>query len=109
MGTEGSMENLIIIRCIETLNKFLMLIIILFISGSIFMGMCNGRRILHIFLYNPMIKESGWIPQSIHKTRKGAELAMETHKEEVLKDWPGSFKSLEATQDWRLCEYELLD
>ena len=80
------------------------------------MGMCNGNKILHIFLYNPMIKESGWIPQSIHKTRKGAELAMETHKEEVLKEWEERFQTpkdkvqsqIESQMDWRICEYELL-
>lgn len=79
--------------------------------------MCNGRKILHIFLYNPMIKESGWIPQSIHESRKGAESALESHRKEVLKEWEDMFKTpeeqvlhpIETTQDWRLCEYELLD
>ena len=73
------------------------------------MAMCNGNKILHIFLYNPMVRDSGWIPQSIHKTRKGAEQALETHKEEVINDLRNRTKEpIESQMDWRICEYELL-
>lgn len=79
--------------------------------------MCNGRKILHLFLYNPHILNSGWITQSIHQTRKGAELAMEAHREELLKEWEERKKEDPALeecpfgkcQDWRICEFELLD
>jgi hypothetical protein len=106
-----TLEINIIIRCIETLIKNIVAITIFFITPIIFMCMCDGRKIIHLFLYNPMIKESGWIPQSIHETRKGAELAMESHKEEVIKDLQDKTRNpIEAAwaMDWRLCEYELL-
>ena len=39
---------------------------------------------LYAFLYNPMIHESGYITVSIHRTREGAEKAMEWHKKEHI-------------------------
>ena len=73
------------------------------------MAMCNGHKILHLFLYNPYVLDSGWITQSIHKTRKGAEKAMESHKQEVIKDLGDKTQQpIESQMDWRICEYELL-
>jgi hypothetical protein len=40
---------------------------------------------LYAFLYNPMIHESGYITVSIHRTREGAEKALEWHKKEELR------------------------
>lgn len=76
--------------------------------------MCNGRKILHLFLYNPLIEESGWITQSIHQTRKGAEQALEDHKSELFKEWrernkDRDTKSFGLHEDWRICQFELLD
>jgi len=39
--------------------------------------------ILYQALYNPMIHESASYTLSIHKTRKGAEMAIEFHKNEI--------------------------
>jgi hypothetical protein len=41
---------------------------------------------LYAFLYNPMIHESGYITISIHRTREGAEKAMEWHKKESIEE-----------------------
>jgi len=43
--------------------------------------------IVYEFLYNPMVEESSAQTMSIHKTRKGAEMAMKFHKEEKTKEW----------------------
>ena len=100
-----------------------MLIIIFFITTVIFIAdnfiliMCNGNKILHLFLYNPHILDSGWITQSIHKTRKGAERSLEEHKNELMKEWEERYKSPDdqakhpfgSCEDWRICEFELLD
>jgi len=45
-----------------------------------------------VALYNPMIYESSFGIISIHKTRKGAEMAMEFHKEEKRKEWEERYK-----------------
>lgn len=78
--------------------------------------MCNGHKILHLFLYNPHILDSGWITQSIHRTRKGAELALQQHKTELLKEWEEKIPPegrekcpFGNCQDWRVVEFELLD
>jgi hypothetical protein len=42
---------------------------------------------LYAFLYNPMIHESGYITVSIHRTREGAEKAMEWHKHSEEIEW----------------------
>lgn len=113
------MTNLIIIRCTITFVKYFMNIVtnLLFFSYStIFMCMCNGNKILHLFLYNPHILDGGWITQSVHKTRKGAESAMTQHKLEIIKEWEERTPTddrhkypFDDSQDWRICEFELLD
>lgn len=85
---------------------------LIFFRSAIFMCMCNGNKILHLFLYNPNIVESGWITQSIHKTRKGAEQALEEHKKEVIEECNMlgcQPDEVMKCQDWRICEFELLD
>jgi hypothetical protein len=42
---------------------------------------------LYAFLYNPMIHESVPGIVSIHRTREGAEKALEWHKNEVREEW----------------------
>jgi len=39
------------------------------------------------FLYNSCIHESAAATMSIHRTQKGAEMAMEFHKSEAKKEW----------------------
>lgn len=53
---------------------------------------------LYAFLYNPMIHESGYITVSIHKTREGAEKAMEWHKHECRKEWAEIYKAVHRTE-----------
>jgi len=43
------------------------------------------KQIVYEFLYYPSSYESEII--SIHKTKKGAEMALEFHKNERLKEW----------------------
>ena len=45
------------------------------------------KDMLYAFLYNPMIEESGYITISIHKTKKGAEMAMKSHIAKEKKEW----------------------
>lgn len=49
-------------------------------------------KIVYAFMYCPCIHESAAAVISLHKTLKGAEIAMEFHKAEALKDfeeWAG--------------------
>jgi predicted nucleic acid-binding Zn-ribbon protein len=43
------------------------------------------ESILYQALYNPMTEESAWHTLSVHKTRKGAEMAIAFHKEEKIR------------------------
>jgi hypothetical protein len=71
---------------------------------------------IYKFLYNPSICESGYITISIHKSRKGAEMAMEFHKNEKLKEWEQECKEypsakeypFDCNQGWYVQECELL-
>jgi hypothetical protein len=74
------------------------------------------KGILYQFIYNPMIEESGWITMSLHKTRKGAEMAMKLHKKKKEKEWkkfypnpneaPHKFGRFEK---WDISEIEIKD
>lgn len=44
-------------------------------------------EIVYAFIYNPCIYESAPQTVSLHRTRKGAELAMELHKEGLRKEF----------------------
>ena len=70
---------------------------------------------LFLAMYNPMIYESSFGIISVHKTRKGAEMAIEFHKNEARKEWEeiyptkalqkeSPFGSFEA---WEVYEIEL--
>lgn len=48
--------------------------------------------IVYAFMYNPMIYESATGVVSLHFSRKGAEMAMEFHKEELKKEWDDLYK-----------------
>ena len=45
------------------------------------------NEIVFAAMYNPMIHESTFGIISLHKTRKGAEMALEFHREEKRKEW----------------------
>ena len=39
------------------------------------------------FVYCPCVHESAWRTVSLHKSKKGAEIALEFHKAETIKEW----------------------
>ena len=69
------------------------------------------------FLYNSSCVESGTSTISIHKTKKGAEMAMEFHKNKELEDWKKSCEKYPPTKEypfdfdqwWGVEETELLE
>lgn len=75
------------------------------------------KTILYVAMYNPMIYESSFGIISIHRTLKGAEMAMEFHKAEVRKEWEETYPSKEEQKEfpfgsfesWEVFEHELLD
>lgn len=52
------------------------------------------------FLYNSDCCESAPITVSIHKTRKGAEMAMMHHQEDIKKDHNDLWLGEESAYDW---------
>lgn len=68
------------------------------------------------FLYNSSCCESAAATMSIHKTQKGAEIAMEFHKNEKLKQWEEECKQYPPAKEfpfdydqwWEINESELL-
>ena len=63
-------------------------------------------ELVFVALYNPMIDESSFGIISIHKTRKGAEMAMEFHKEEKRKEWENFYKTTEERKDFPFGEFQ---
>lgn len=75
---------------------------------------------VYAFKYCPCIHESAWATISLHKSLKGAEIAMEFHKNEALKEhedylsrldeegrqWAEPFGEYER---WEVKELEILD
>jgi len=51
------------------------------------------------FIYNDCIHESSALTVSIHRTRKGAEMAMEYHKNEKRKKWEAECKEYPPAKD----------
>ena len=58
---------------------------------------------LYAFLYNPMIHESGYVTISIHRTREGAEKALEWHKKECIDEEIEACGELR--ENWDNCQY----
>lgn len=69
---------------------------------------------VYAFNYNPDINESVWATVSLHKTMKGAEMAMEFHKNERLKKWNELYCNEETPfefgtyEDWYIKKYDVL-
>lgn len=63
--------------------------------------------ILYQALYNSMIHESSAYTLSIHKTRKGAEMAIEFHKKEIKDKWEDDFRENEERREypWDFCQW----
>lgn len=55
---------------------------------------------VYVFLYNSDCCESAATTISIHKSRKGAETAMELHKNEKLKEWEQECKEYPPAKDY---------
>lgn len=50
-------------------------------------AMTRQLKYVYEFIYNSDCHEGAAVTMSIHKTRRGAEMAMEFHKNEILKEW----------------------
>lgn len=67
------------------------------------------------FLYCPCIYESAWATISIHRTREGAEAAMEAHKGNERDVWEKENKGFEPThpfdfaKEWKVAEGVILE
>ena len=68
---------------------------------------------LYAFLYNPMIHESIFGLVSLHRTREGAEKALEWHKNEVREEWKyrGADEEYpyDQFQSWHIEEIKIQD
>lgn len=77
---------------------------------------CDVNASIYEFLYNSSCCESAAATKSIHKTKKGAEMAMEFHKNERLKEWEEECKQYPPAKEfpfdydqwWGINESELL-
>lgn len=70
---------------------------------------------IYEFLYNSSCCESSYATISIHKLRKGAEMALEFHKQNIKNEWrkdqeefPNEYP-YDFDQDWQIRETELLE
>ena len=74
------------------------------------------KEYVYEFLYNPDVYESCPSTVSIHKTRRGAEMAMEFHRAEVKREWEEVCEEYPSWGDypfdynkwWGIVETELL-
>lgn len=72
--------------------------------------MDNEKELVYLFLYNPMVYQSTWTTQSVHKCRKSALQAMEEHKAIAYEKWQKDFHTPEERithpfgqfEDWRI-------
>lgn len=72
--------------------------------------MDNGKELVYLFLYNPMVCTSTWTTQSVHKTRKSAIQAMEDHIAIAREKWELDFPTEQERmthpfgqyEDWRI-------
>lgn len=57
-------------------------------------------------MYNPMIHESSFGIISLHKTEKGAQMAMEFDKEQRRKEWMEMFSTEDEQEEYPFGKYE---
>lgn len=74
----------------------------------------DGEGSIYQALYNPMTEESGYVTLSIHKTREGAQKAIDEHKSGALEEYnkrPKTISNIPFAQfeDWRVDEIKLLN
>lgn len=80
-------------------------------------SMKMDKEYIWAFMYNPMIEESNWDTMSLHKTKRGAEIAMELHKSEAKKKYDEQAKILGGTwpiefgafEGWGVFEMEIFE
>lgn len=75
--------------------------------------------IIYEFLYNSSTEESSYATMSLHRTKEGAEKAMEKHKAKERRKWNKMYKNQPELikkmskfgqyQDWTIGEQKLLD
>lgn len=76
-------------------------------ENKMFIVMENREKeIVYLFLYNPMVYQSGWTTQSVHKKRKTAMDDMERHKAEAYKKWQEDFFTEEERKDHPFGKFE---
>jgi len=75
-------------------------------------------ELIYAAMYNDCVYESSASPISLHKTQRGAEMAIEFHKKEIELDHLNLFNDDEEylstnkydwARDWFIEEYEILD
>jgi len=66
----------------------------------------NDKKLVYLFLYNPMIYTQGWTTQSVHEKRRSAIEAMEEHKELVRQKWVEDFQTPEEQQEHPFGKFE---
>lgn len=64
------------------------------------------KQILFIAMYNPMIYESSFGIISIHRTERGAQMAMEFHKEEQRKEWLAMYPTKDEQEEYPFASFE---
>ena len=65
-----------------------------------FGGPSFDNQIIYEAMYNPCIYESSYMILSLHKTRKGAEIAIQNHKNEVKKEFDDMYNDPEYPCDF---------
>lgn len=77
--------------------------------------------IIYEALYNPMIHESSYATLSLHRTKEGAEKAVQEHQDKIKKEHDDQNKEWQENgmeksrfdwdfcQSWSIAETELLD
>lgn len=72
--------------------------------------------VVYEFIYSDCIHESAAGTISIHRTKKGAEIAMEFHKESKRKEWledhircPELYDVFGKSEHWGIIETQLLE
>lgn len=70
---------------------------------------------VYAFEYCPCVRESSFGVVSLHRTKKGAEIAMEFHKNEKKKEFNALYDDIEPVcgfgtfEDWRVREIKILE
>lgn len=66
----------------------------------------KNNNIVYAFKYNDCIYESAPATMSLHRTRKGAEMAREFHKAEKMKEWEAIYPTEQDKKEFPFGEGE---